>query len=40
MRRNIYTQDHEDFRTMIRDFIESEVVPGLRRVVRGGNRAP
>ena len=27
MRRNIYTQDHEDFRTMIRDFIESEVVP-------------
>ena len=27
MRRTIYSQDHEDFRTMIRDFIESEVVP-------------
>lgn len=27
MRRTVYNQDHEDFRTMIRDFIESEVVP-------------
>jgi alkylation response protein AidB-like acyl-CoA dehydrogenase len=27
MRRNVYTQEHEDFRAMIRAFIESEVVP-------------
>ena len=27
MRRTVYNQDHEDFRAMIRDFIESEVVP-------------
>ncbi len=27
MRRHIYSQDHEDFRAMIRDFIDSEVVP-------------
>ena len=27
MRRTVYTEDHEDFRAMIRDFIEAEVVP-------------
>ena len=27
MRRDVYTQEHEDFRAMIRAFIESEVVP-------------
>ena len=27
MRRNVYTEDHEAFRTMIRAFIEAEVVP-------------
>ena len=27
MRRTVYNQDHEDFRAMIRDFIEAEVVP-------------
>ncbi len=27
MRRTVYNQDHEDFRAMIRDFIETEVVP-------------
>lgn len=27
MQRTVYTQDHEDFRTMIRDFIDSQVVP-------------
>jgi acyl-CoA dehydrogenase len=27
MRREIYSQEHEDFRAMIRDFIESQVVP-------------
>ena len=27
MRRTVYNQDHEDFRAMIRDFVEAEVVP-------------
>lgn len=27
MRRSVYTEDHEAFRSMIRDFIEAEVVP-------------
>ncbi|OPE46236.1 acyl-CoA dehydrogenase family protein, partial [Mycolicibacterium diernhoferi] len=27
MQRTVYTQEHEDFRAMIRAFIESEVVP-------------
>jgi alkylation response protein AidB-like acyl-CoA dehydrogenase len=27
MRRDVYTQEHEDFRAMIRDFVESEVAP-------------
>ena len=37
MLRSIYNEDHEAFRAMIRDFIESEVVPGYHEWEQAGH---
>jgi alkylation response protein AidB-like acyl-CoA dehydrogenase len=31
MKRNLYTQDHEEFRTVVREFVEREVVGNIER---------
>ncbi len=36
MQRNLFTEDHEAFRALARDFIEKEVVPAYPEWEKGG----
>lgn len=36
MRRDLFTEDHESFRALVRDFVEKEVVPHYPEWERAG----